>query len=530
MAADLLGRTSVARAGPVLIRTVDDDADPTVRAAALRALGRLGGPPPAMAAAESCLADPDPGVRAAAIRAVGALAADPTATLETLPLVEELIVDPDPEVRAAIACLFGADGPDPRSSTIIDDLMSGPGAPERIAGLGAIRRLGEPVPVERVSGCLHDPSPAVRVAAIEALAVASDTDRTDPALLAALDDDAAVVRTAAATALSERAEAPAGLLDLLATGSGRTQAAALRALRGHGPEVRQPVIDWTLARLDRATDLRQARRTLAMDTGPAPGPVTDFLSDVLWQGERRSIARSLDALVVLGVTEAGGIIRRCIVSDDPEVRAQAIEALDSTGDRELPQALIRLLEDDTPGLRLPAVVLARLADDDDPWISSLAKRVESGGTDMPETSHTLDDLDTMLALRRVPIFEGLDPEDLQRIAATAKEHLYPTGEALVREGDVGHELVVIVEGSVRVVHHDADGTEHLIRRYQPGDHIGELAVLREAPRAATVIAEGDDGVRGLVIGGDALKAILRERPDAAMAMLATLAERLGTQA
>ena len=201
MAADLLGRTSVERAGPVLIRTVDDDADPSVRAAALEALGRLGGPPPAMAAAVSCLADPDPGVRAAAIRAVGALSADPMATLETLPLVDELIVDPDPEVRAAIACLFGADGPDPRSATIIDDLMSGPGAPERIAGLGAIRRLGEPVPVERVSGCLHDASSAVRVAAIQALAVASDTERTDPALLAALDDDAAVVRTAAATAL-----------------------------------------------------------------------------------------------------------------------------------------------------------------------------------------------------------------------------------------------------------------------------------------------------------------------------------------
>ena len=75
---------------------------------------------------------------------------------------------------------------------------------------------------------------------------------------------------------------------------------------------------------------------------------------------------------------------------------------------------------------------------------------------------------------------------------------------------------------------EPDGTERLIRRYEAGDHIGELAVLREAPRAATVIAEGD-GVRGLVIGGAGLKAILLERPDAAMAMLATLAERLGTQ-
>ena len=70
-----------------------------------------------------------------------------------------------------------------------------------------------------------------------------------------------------------------------------------------------------------------------------------------------------------------------------------------------------------------------------------------------------------------------------------------------------------------------DGTERFLRRFGAGDHIGELAVLRAAPASATVIAEGD-GVRGLVIDGQGLKAILRERPDAAMAMLATLAERI----
>jgi len=147
---------------------------------------------------------------------------------------------------------------------------------------------------------------------------------------------------------------------------------------------------------------------------------------------------------------------------------------------------------------------------------------------MPDTSRTLGDLDTMLFLRRVPLFDGLEPEDLQRIAMTSVEHVYPAGEALVREGDVGDELIVIVEGSVRVVHIDAAGTERLIRRYESGDHIGELAVLREAPRAATVIAEGE-GVRGLVIGGAALKSMLRERPEAAMAMLAELAERISRQ-
>ena len=147
---------------------------------------------------------------------------------------------------------------------------------------------------------------------------------------------------------------------------------------------------------------------------------------------------------------------------------------------------------------------------------------------MPETSRTLGDLDTMLALRRVPLFRDLEPEDLQRLAAAAMERWYPSGEALVREGELGDELVVLIEGGVRVVHADAEGGERLIRRYEAGDHIGELAVLRERPRAATVIAEGV-GVRGLVLGGEGLKAILRERPEAAMAMLATLAERISSQ-
>jgi CRP-like cAMP-binding protein len=134
----------------------------------------------------------------------------------------------------------------------------------------------------------------------------------------------------------------------------------------------------------------------------------------------------------------------------------------------------------------------------------------------------------MLTLRRVPLFRDLDPEDLERLAGLAEECWYPHGAALMTEGELGDELVVVIEGSVRVVQRAEGGSERLVRRYGPGEHIGELAVLRERPRSATVVAE-DAGVRGLVLGGAGLKAILRERPDAAMAMLATLAERIGTQ-
>jgi CRP-like cAMP-binding protein len=130
----------------------------------------------------------------------------------------------------------------------------------------------------------------------------------------------------------------------------------------------------------------------------------------------------------------------------------------------------------------------------------------------------------MLFLRGVPLFSALAPEDLQRLSSTMIERSYATGEPLVREGDVGDELIVIVEGGVEVIR-DIDGEHRVLRRYEKGDHIGELAVLRQGTRTATVVAD-PPGVRGLVLGGEAVKAILRERPEAAMAMLGTLADRI----
>ncbi|HKQ17925.1 MAG TPA: cyclic nucleotide-binding domain-containing protein, partial [Solirubrobacterales bacterium] len=203
-------------------------------------------------------------------------------------------------------------------------------------------------------------------------------------------------------------------------------------------------------------------------------------------------------------------------------------ALESLGDRALASRVVRLLED-TIGEAAPTrdAVLTRLAHDDDPWLRRLALACR-GGPPVPEATRTRTELETMLELRRVPLFEGLDPEDLQRIAASAVERTYAPDEPLMTEGDLGDELVILLEGSVRVERAEPDGTARLIRTFEAGEHIGELAVLRERPRVATVSAEAA-GARGLVVSGTGLKAILRERPDAAMAMLATLAERISRQ-
>ncbi|MGP1674840.1 MAG: cyclic nucleotide-binding domain-containing protein, partial [Candidatus Limnocylindrales bacterium] len=208
--------------------------------------------------------------------------------------------------------------------------------------------------------------------------------------------------------------------------------------------------------------------------------------------------------------------------------------LDSLGERKLGAALAACLDaaDRVPSHDAGATVAA-LAHDDDEWIRVLSGRILAAGQvaaegDVSVTEQVITGLDTMLILRRVSLFADLEPEDLQRIALVASERDFGAGAVLMREGEPGEDLFVITEGTVRVVQGGDDGTERYIRRYGPGEHIGELAVLRDRPRAATVIAD-ETGVHGFSLDGESLRAILRERPDAAMAMLATLAERISTQ-
>jgi HEAT repeat protein len=456
-------------------------------------------------------------------------------------------------------------GEEDRPHALLAALLEADDPAERIAGLEAVGMLGGHSPSDRIPAYLRDPSPDVRAAAIRALAAVDGSETLSEPFLAALDDETRVVRATAAGVLRGRPAPAAGIVDVLLHGSPRAQEAALSALDGHGLAVREPLLAWAAGQVARATELRRRRVALASLPGAGPDAPPDrsvaFLAFLLGQREADIEVRLLNALGLLGAPEAGGLIRRCLRSNDPDTRAQAMEALDSIGDGRLRRAIVGLLDErPAEGAGEAEAVLGELAADPDGWIRVLALRaraeavaaawlairdqalsdpdpavqaalrpiLDQGGPLMPDITRTIGDVDRMLFLRRVPLFRELQPEDLQRIAATATECLYAPGEALVREGDIGSDMVIIVEGTVRVVRSDEGGEERLLRGYGPGDHIGELAVLREQPRAATVLAE-EPGVRGLVIEGEGVMAILRERPDAAMAMLATLAERIGRQ-
>jgi HEAT repeat protein len=468
-----------------------------------------------------------------------------------------------------------------RTTAIVTDLLASPDPEFRAAGADAVAQgatLG--VPLASLIALAGDPVPHVRAGALRALPVlaAAQSPADTPAqdvtelLLRGLVDDDVGVRRAAAMAVAGRPGAASRVVEILEHGPTEAQGSALHALADLSGSPGERVVAWAEREADRAiADLRDAallRRPVAPAPSPGAAEATAWLAELLERKRATTVHRLLTLLSVTGAPEAGKSIRRSLASRDPETRAQAIEALDAVGDRRLRRVAVRLIEDASDGAPDdPIAVARRLSADRDPWVRGLALRTlaerlraewlqvaglasadpdpivrvfaihdaepanahVAGRRAVPETQSTIGDLDRMLFLRHVPLFGELEPQDLQRIAAAATERRYEAGDEMLREGDVGDELLLLVEGSVRVVRHDGPGgAERLIRTYAAGAHIGELAVLREGTRAATVIAQ-EPGVRALVLGGEALRSILAERPAAAMAMLATLADRISSQ-
>jgi CRP-like cAMP-binding protein len=121
--------------------------------------------------------------------------------------------------------------------------------------------------------------------------------------------------------------------------------------------------------------------------------------------------------------------------------------------------------------------------------------------------------------KRIPLFSNVSKRGLRRAVQSATEIDEPEGTVLVREGDTGRELYVIVGGRAAVTRKGRKLTE-----LGPGDFFGELAFLSHAQRTATVTATSE--VRLMILGPRELEILLEHEPPIGLRMLEVVAQRL----
>ena len=112
-------------------------------------------------------------------------------------------------------------------------------------------------------------------------------------------------------------------------------------------------------------------------------------------------------------------------------------------------------------------------------------------------------------MRQVPLLQHLREDERARVSDAIHLVDYRAGEVVLREGDIGTQFFMVVYGLAEVT--KADDKEHPVTLLQRGDYFGELALLRRAPRAATVTASerSPDGVlRVAVLEEDAFTRLL----------------------
>lgn len=508
----ILGQVGGKRSAALITEGLDD-ADPTVRLAALDALGSAD-------AAATVLADPDPSVRLRAIEIIGRSSGG-------VAKAEHLLADSHPRVRAAAAALVGGE---PARRAVTELLASGePGSV--IAGLEAVAAGVDAGTIDIASLADH-PDREVR----RTVATALTGGAHDPILERLLDDVSPAVREAAGEALAVHRAGRERLLEVLRNGSVRASESALSSLvdAGAHPELRQ----WIDSEIGRAALLRRWAASLQGDGSDA----RQYLVSVLRSRQRRLERWAIRAMEADDASLSA--VRRGAWSKDVETRSQALEALESIADRPRARRLVTLIEADAAAALEPREAYREMAIDFDPWIRALALRAFSeenvgdpegigegaaaASAEKREPAPFIASvqpagtgvLDRMLTMQRVPMFSLLDPEELHLVARAATEADHGAGEVVFRGGEAGDAMLIITDGSVEV----RTGAS-LVAVRRAGEFVGELSILRGKTRMADVVA-GDSGVSGLMLEAEALRGLVAERPKAALAMLSTLAGRL----
>lgn len=126
-------------------------------------------------------------------------------------------------------------------------------------------------------------------------------------------------------------------------------------------------------------------------------------------------------------------------------------------------------------------------------------------------------------LQKVALFSGLSPRHIKTLAGSCTERHFEAGEIIVRQGNPGVGLFIIVSGRVKVVKNTDEGAHLEIAEHGPGDVLGEMSVLDGATRTADVVAV--EPTDCLVLASWAFNSFLTNHPEVALEILPVVVRR-----
>ncbi|NLD68172.1 MAG: cyclic nucleotide-binding domain-containing protein [Limnobacter sp.] len=129
-----------------------------------------------------------------------------------------------------------------------------------------------------------------------------------------------------------------------------------------------------------------------------------------------------------------------------------------------------------------------------------------------------------LFLRRVPLLASLDDLQLDRLAAGSIRRNYPRGRTIVSEGEPSQSLYILLSGRAKVQRSDSEGKEVILSVLGSGDWFGEMSMIDDAPRSASIITL--ESCDFMSIDKASFKAILEQSPTVCMAIMRQLVARL----
>lgn len=127
-------------------------------------------------------------------------------------------------------------------------------------------------------------------------------------------------------------------------------------------------------------------------------------------------------------------------------------------------------------------------------------------------------------LKRVPLFYGLEESALERLATTSTRRSFSKGKVVVKEGEQSQGMYVMLSGRAKVQRADDEGKEVILAVLGPGEFFGEMSLIDEEPRSATVVTL--DPCEFIAITKEAFQFLIAQNNEVCLRIMRSLVQRL----